>query len=164
MADVVSRADASVVLMHMKGSPADMQRGGSPDYADVIGEIAAFLGERRDFEVARGVGAERILLDPGIGFGKRVAHNLRILNHLDQFTALGCPVLIGASRKSFIGEVLGVESPAMRLSGSLACAAVAVLNGAAVIRTHDVRETVEVVRMVEAIRMADAGRWNESAP
>lgn len=151
MIEVVAASGATLVLMHMRGTPADMQAGGGPDYDDVIGEIAAFLDERRQYAADHGVDPTRIVLDPGIGFGKRVEHNLLILRHLDRFVALGQPVLVGASRKSFIGHTLGIEDPKDRLAGSLACAAMAAMAGAAIVRAHDVRTTVDVVRMCAAV-------------
>jgi dihydropteroate synthase len=156
MVEVIAEARVSVVLMHMKGRPADMQRGGGPAYEDAIAEIRAFLAERRDFAVSRGVDRENIVLDPGIGFGKRVEDNLRIIKHLDRIVDLGQPVLVGASRKSFIGHVLGIDDPAAREAASLACALWAVRSGTRIIRVHDVRSTVQTIRMQQAIERADA--------
>ena len=155
MVELVASSGCVVVLMHMRGTPTDMQAGGGPVYDDVIEEIGAFLTERRDVAVVRGVDRSRIVFDPGIGFGKRVEHNLTILRHLGRFVSLGQPLLIGASRKSFIGHTLGAEDPANRLAGSLACAAMAVTAGAAIIRCHDVKETVDVVRMYGAVGQAE---------
>lgn len=152
MGEVVAERGVAVVLMHRRGTAAEMQTGGGPKYDDVIGEIGTFLGERRDFALRSSISRQRIILDPGIGFGKRVEHNLTILGHLHRFTSLGQPLLIGASRKSFLGAVLGIEEPKARDAASLACAAMAVMNGASIIRTHDVRSTVEVVRLVTAVR------------
>lgn len=152
MVALAARAGAPICLMHRRGTPANMQARGGPHYDDVIGEIAAFLRERTEYAVAEGIDRARIIIDPGIGFGKRVEHNLLILKHLARFVELGQPVLIGASRKSFIGKVLGVEDPKRREVGSLACAAIAVLAGAAIIRTHDVRSTVETARLCAAVR------------
>jgi len=129
----------------------DMQEGGGPHYDDVIREISEFLIERRDFAVRGGIDASRILFDPGIGFGKRLEHNLEILRSLGRFVALGQPVVIGASRKRFIGEILGVESAQNRLSGSLACALMAAQRGAQIIRVHDVAATVQALRMLNTI-------------
>ena len=157
MVDVVVSAGASVVLMHMHGTPADMQRDGGPHYRDVIGDVTAFLDERTRYALGRGVDPSRIILDPGIGFGKRIEHNLLILRNLDRFAALGQPLLVGASRKSFIGHVLAIEDPKQRSAGSLACAAVAAMAGASIIRAHDVRATVEAVRMCAAIKEAGLG-------
>lgn len=151
MIDVIASTGASVVLMHMRGTPADMQASGGPHYEDVVAEIAAFMSERAAYARRYGIDARRIILDPGIGFGKRVEDNVAILRHLDRFTALGYPVLIGASRKSFIGHLLGIEAPKQRVSASLGCAAIAAMAGVSVLRVHDVRATVDVVRMCAAV-------------
>jgi dihydropteroate synthase len=156
MVEVVAASKTGVVLMHRRGTPADMQEGGGPHYDEVIGEIRDFLRERRDFAVGRGIEPSRIVLDPGIGFGKRIGHNLLILRSLDRFVALGQPLLIGASRKRFIRSVLGIDDPKQRDAGSLACAVIAALAGASIIRTHDVRATVEAMRVVAAINAADS--------
>ena len=153
MLDCVLEADAAVILMHMRGNPANMQAADAPRYDDVVDEITSFLEERRAFALNGGIAESRIIFDPGIGFGKRLEDNLEILNHVGRFAALGQPLLIGASRKSFIYHALGIEDPKDRLAASLACAAVAALDGASIVRTHDVRETVDVARMCHAIRM-----------
>ena len=155
MAEAAARTGVPVVLMHRRGTPRDMQAGGGPQYEDVIGEICGFFRERTEFAERRGIDRERILLDPGVGFGKRVEHNLLILRELHRFTELG-PVVVGASRKRFLGSILGIEDPVQRGAGSLACAAIATLAGAAVIRAHDVRATVECVRTCVAVRSARA--------
>jgi dihydropteroate synthase len=151
MVDVVRDAGAGVVLMHMQGTPQTMQE--SPDYDDVVREVLSFLTERIAFAEAHGVARSQIAVDPGIGFGKTVEHNLELLRRLTEFRELGCPVLIGASRKSFIGKLLDRE-PGERLWGSVGVAAWAVAQGANIVRVHDVAETVDVVRMIEAIRQA----------
>ena len=156
MLDCVAAAGAGVVLMHMRGRPADMQAGGGPHYQDVLGEITSFLEERRRYAVQGGVEPSGIIFDPGIGFGKRVEDNLLILRHLDKLVALGQPLMVGASRKSFIGRVLDIEDPKQRTAPSLACAAVAVMAGASIVRTHEVSATVEAVRICAAIRHAGA--------
>lgn len=154
LAELVAERRAGLVLMHMKGTPADMQREGGPAYDDVVGEVLAFLRERRDFAVARGVARERIILDPGLGFGKRFEHNLALLRGLDRFAELGRPVLVGASRKAFLGRILGRDDPRDRLHGSLACALIAAARGAAILRVHDVRPTSEALRTWAAIESA----------
>ena len=154
MLDCIAAASAGVILMHMWGRPADMQVGGGPHYDDVLGEIAYFLEERRRYAAQGGVEPSGIIFDPGIGFGKRVEDNLLILQHLDKLAALGQPLMVGASRKSFIGRVLNIEDPKQRTAPSLACAAVAVMAGASIVRTHEVRATVETVRICTAIRQA----------
>ena len=151
MANLVASRGVPVVLMHMRGTPADMQKNGGPVYNNVVDEITRFFEERITFATAAWIAREQIILDPGLGFGKRVEHNLAILRNLDHFVQLGQPILIGASRKSFIGHTLGLSGPADRLSGSLACAVISALAGAAIIRTHDVRDTIQAVQMAMAV-------------
>ncbi len=143
-----------VCLMHMQGSPATMQD--APRYEDVLEDVVAFLQQRIAACEAAGISRERLLLDPGFGFGKRLAHNLRLLNNLERLHRLGLPLLIGTSRKSMIGQVLGKEVD-QRLYGSLATAAIAVMQGAQILRVHDVAATVDVVRMCEAVRNESIG-------
>jgi dihydropteroate synthase len=150
MWDVVRETGAGYVLMHMQGTPQTMQR--DPRYADVTGAVAEFYGERLSRLAACGVSAEHVILDPGIGFGKTAEHNLELLARMGQFTAYQRPLLIGASRKGFIGHVTGVAEAAARVPGSIACALVAVAAGAQIIRTHDVAATRQAVRMWEAIQ------------
>ena len=161
MAGVIADAEVPVVLMHRRGSSTDMQRGGGPVYDDVIGEIAAFFHERMAHAVGQGISPEQIVFDPGIGFGKRVEHNLLILRHLDRLVAIGRPVLVGASRKSFIGAVLEIDEPKCRDQASLACAVMAVMSGAGILRVHDVRATAEAVRICQAVRRARADTAGE---
>lgn len=156
MAGVVAQAGATVVLMHMKGTPADMQAGGGPHYDDVVGEVGAFLRARAAAAESAGVARDRVIIDPGLGFGKRHEHNLTLIRHLDRLADMGYPVLVGASRKSFVGKVLGVDDPGKRIAGSVACALLAVMGGAHIVRVHDVRETVEALRMLAAVRGAPA--------
>ena len=155
MVEVVADAKAAVVLMHRRGTPLTMQERDGPHYDDVIGEICDYLCERRDFAERRGVKPSRIVLDPGIGFGKRVEQNLMILRFLDRFVALGQPLLIGASRKRFIGTELRLDDPKRRDAGSLACAVVAAIAGSSIIRTHDVCGTIEAIRIFDAIRRSE---------
>ena len=151
MAALVASSGTSVMLMHMRGSPADMQRGGGPTYDDVVADVLAFLLQRRDFALAQGIPQDRIILDPGIGFGKRSEHNWLLLQQLHRFTELGQAVMIGASRKSFLGFDDSRSSPKNRVPASLACAAIAVMKGACLIRAHDVRETVDVIRTCRTV-------------
>jgi dihydropteroate synthase len=150
MAALLARRNAPVVLMHMLGTPATMHR--NPAYQDVVGEVAAFLRERVRFAVASGIGRDRIAIDPGIGFGKTVSHNLELLRRTDALAGMGLPVLVGPSRKRFIGEILGIDRPAERDVGTLAAVAAAVLGGADVVRVHEVAMTSQVVRVAWAIR------------
>jgi len=151
---VAAEKGAGVVLMHMKDSPKDMQT--SPVYADLMGDITSFLRERMEVLVAAGIPRESIVLDPGLGFGKTVAHNLELVRRLAEFGRLGRPILIGPSRKSFIGAVLDLPV-SERLEGTAAAVALSVVNGASIVRVHDVRAMVRVVRMTEAI-VGSAGR------
>ncbi|HNQ23458.1 MAG TPA: dihydropteroate synthase [Phycisphaerae bacterium] len=152
---LVAKRRVPVVLMHMRGTPADMQRDGGPQYDDVVADVCRFLRERVDFAVEQGIEPDRIILDPGLGFGKRVEHNLSLLRHLDRLMELGYPLLLGASRKRFLGYVLGSAEPRERLAGSLACAVLAALAGVAILRVHDVRPTVEVLRVLAAVGRTD---------
>ena len=147
MIDVAAEYDVPVVLMHMKGTPKNMQE--NPTYSDLMGEITSYLKERLAFCRARGI--ERTIVDPGIGFGKRSDHNLTILRHLSELRSLGKPVLVGTSRKSFIGKVLDLPV-GERLEGTLASIAVAILNGASVLRVHEVKQAVRVARMVDSLK------------
>jgi dihydropteroate synthase len=143
---VILKHDASVILMHMKGEPRTMQE--NPNYDDLIGEIKTFLQDRIEF--VRRLAIRQIIIDPGIGFGKRLPDNLEILKSLRRFAELGCPILIGTSRKSFIGKIL--DAPVdQRLEGSIASAVIGVLNGAALVRVHDIKETKRAIQIVDAI-------------
>ncbi len=148
MLPLVAERGVPVCLMHMKGLPKDMQV--SPLYDDVVGEIAAFLRERAEVAVAGGVDPKNIILDPGIGFGKNLDHNLEILRRLPEFRSLGYPLLLGTSRKSFIGMILDLPVEE-RLEGTAASVALGVAGGADIVRVHDVREMVRVVRVADAI-------------
>ena len=139
----------AVCLMHMRGEPATMQR--DPVYADVTSEVKAFLLERAQDCLAAGIGAERLAIDPGFGFGKTLAHNLELLRRLPELAATGMPVLVGLSRKSSVGALTG-RSGGERLAGSLALAALAVFNGARIVRAHDVAPTVDALKVASAVR------------
>jgi dihydropteroate synthase len=149
MLAVVAGRGAGIVLMHMRGEPATMQRDTA--YADVVAEVHEFLAGRAAAAAAAGIPAERTLLDPGIGFGKDAAANLRLLAALPDLAALGCPVVVGASRKSFIAAVTGGAGPEERLAGSLAAVAGTVRLPRAMVRAHDVRETVQFLTLLAAL-------------
>jgi dihydropteroate synthase len=140
---------AAVCLMHMQGEPRTMQR--DPQYGDVVAEVRQFLAGRIAACEAAGIGADRLLVDPGFGFGKKLEHNLRLMAQLDAFATLGRPLLVGVSRKSMFQHLLGLP-PGARLAPSLAAAALAVYLGAAIVRAHDVRETVLAVKSAAAFR------------
>ncbi len=148
MPEVVAWAKVPVILMHMQGTPRTMQE--HPAYGDLIQEICGFLRQAADRAQSSGISRERILIDPGIGFGKSPQHNLEILRRLAEFKALGYPVVVGPSRKSFIGQVLGLPV-AERLFGTAACVAMAVAGGADVIRVHDVAPMRQVMTMTQAL-------------
>ena len=158
MAGIVAGAGADCVLMHMQGEPRTMQE--DPRYGDVVSEVKAFLEERLTFAVSEGVPQESVWLDPGIGFGKSVEHNLELLRRLDEIAALGCPVVVGTSRKSFIGRVAGDPGEGSRIGGSVATAVLAWERGASVFRVHDVAQTVEALQLAGATLAAD---WTTSA-
>jgi dihydropteroate synthase len=146
--------DVPVCLMHMQGEPRTMQL--APDYRDVVGEVRAFLAERLAACEAAGIPRERLLVDPGFGFGKTLAHNLALLRGLPQLRELGVPVLVGLSRKAMIGALLGDVPAGERLHGSVAAALLAAERGAAIVRVHDVGPTVQALRILAAVG-GDAG-------
>lgn len=149
MVSLVVAEKAPVVLMHMQGTPRTMQA--SPHYENVVEEVKTFLLDRVRYAVEAGAEPARIFIDPGIGFGKRLEHNLALLRDLPALASLGYPLLVGPSRKTFIGKVLGV-GPEDRLEGTLAAAAAAVLGGANMIRVHDVKEARRAVQIADALR------------
>ena len=155
MGSVVARAKAAVVLMHMQGTPQTMQR--RPRYRSVVREVATFLRAAVERAQQAGIDRARILIDPGLGFGKTLRHHLELLEGLRQLVALDIPVVIGPSRKSFIGSVLGTDL-ADRVSGTLACVAHAQRCGVQIVRLHDVRPAVHVIRMLRAIERPHAAR------
>jgi dihydropteroate synthase len=148
MATVVAERRAAVILMHMRGTPQTMQR--RPRYRDVVQEVAAFLDEAARRAMAAGVARRRILLDPGLGFGKTVEHNLALLRRLPELISLGFSLVIGPSRKSFLGKILDAEIHE-RLPGTLACLAQAMRSGVHIVRVHDVRPAAQFLRMLSAI-------------
>ncbi len=149
MVRVVAESGCGVVLMHMKGTPKDMQN--DPQYRDVVAEVREFLAERVRWAEAHGIPRQRVLVDPGFGFGKRPEHNLELVRHLGVFRELGCPVLLGPSRKSTVGVILGGLPPAERVEGTAAVVALAVAAGVDVVRVHDVRAMARVVRVADAV-------------
>ena len=152
MAPLIARHGAAVVIMHMQGEPRTMQR--APRYDDLLGEICSFLGRRVDLALESGIAPESIVVDPGIGFGKSLEHNLQIIKHLGYFKRLGKPILLGSSRKSFIGKVLDLPV-AEREFGTAATLTYAILQGARILRVHDVGAMSQVVRMTDAIGRVD---------
>jgi dihydropteroate synthase len=149
MRAVAAKYQVPVALMHMKGTPKTMQE--NPIYKDVTRDIKAFFQEQ--IITTHKAGIKHIIIDPGIGFGKTVEHNLQIFKHLGEFQSLGCPILVGPSRKSFIGAITGL-SVNQRLDGTIAAVTVAIMNGAHIVRVHDVKECKRAVQVVDAIRGA----------
>lgn len=150
MAATVAELDVPVVLMHMKGTPRNMQV--DPTYSNLMDEVKAFFEERMQYAVARGIPENHIILDPGIGFGKTFDHNVQILHRLKELTSLGRPVLIGTSRKAFLGKITGVTQADQRDIGTAASLAIGVYNGARIVRVHNVEVARQTVAVVEAIK------------
>jgi dihydropteroate synthase len=148
MASVCARAGAGVICMHMQGTPATMQQ--LPHYDDVLAEVAAYLAERIDALEQAGIPRERIVIDPGIGFGKTAAHNLTILQNVDRFRGLGRPVLIGHSRKRFLGKLLGRPVDEL-LAGTIGVAIALAVEGVDILRVHDVQATRDALSAFAAI-------------
>ncbi len=157
MARVVADSGAAVVLMHIQGTPQNMQL--SPRYHALIPEIMSYLRNCIEHAEASGISPDKIIIDPGIGFGKTVEHNLEVIRRLKEFHSLGKPILIGTSRKSFIGKILDLPVEE-RIEGTAATVACSIINGADIIRVHDVKPMYRVVKMIDAIRGKEA-RWQE---
>jgi dihydropteroate synthase len=157
LAEVVAESEAYLCLVHMRGEPRTMQL--DPRYDDVVSEVAAFLEERLRFATEAGIEEERVCLDPGIGFGKTVEHNVELIARLDEIAALGRPILVGASRKRFLGRILG-DANALTgpVSAGLAVAVVAYERGASLFRVHEVREHVEALAAARAVERARSSR------
>jgi len=151
--EIVAASKVGVCLMHMQGRPQTMQA--EPQYQDVVAEVTSFLAARLKAAEQAGVARERIVIDPGFGFGKRTAHNLTLLNHLSSLQSLGLPLLIGLSRKSLLGQVLGSEVGVLaldeRVHASIAASVVSVMKGANIVRVHDVKPTVDALKIVSAV-------------
>ena len=150
MIEIVAKYKVPVIVMHMKGIPKNMQQ--NPVYDDAVAEIKQFLSDR--ISDAKKAGIKDIIIDPGIGFGKATGHNLQILKRLHELKTLNCPILVGPSRKSFIGNITGLDA-SERLEGTLAAVSIAILNGANIIRVHDVRQCKRAAQIADAIRVAD---------
>lgn len=149
MAGLSAKYDIPLIIMHIKGTPRDMQV--NPVYEDIIGEIIDFLEERISIAIKVGVREDRIIIDPGIGFGKTFEHNIEIISRLGEFSSLGRPILFGPSRKSFIGNILNLP-PAERLEGTAAAVAIGIMKGANIVRVHDVLTMVKVAKVADAIK------------
>ncbi|MCE5194517.1 MAG: dihydropteroate synthase [Nitrospiraceae bacterium] len=149
MSEIAAKQNIPVVIMHMKGRPKDMQQ--APSYEALIPEIMDYFRQSIDIALKSGIPQDKIIIDPGIGFGKNFDHNLEIINRLSEFRLLGKPLLIGHSRKAFIGEILDNAPVSQRLYGTAAVAAISILNGANIIRAHDVKEMADVVKVADAV-------------
>jgi dihydropteroate synthase len=150
MIKIAVKYDCPVIMMHMQGEPRTMQV--NPYYEDCVGEIRSFFSERIEYCIKNGLSQSQIVLDPGIGFGKRLEDNLAIINNIAEFKTLGCPILLGTSRKSFIKMITGLNNPAeKRIGGSIASLLACITNGADIVRVHDVAETVEAIKVFNAI-------------
>ncbi|ABC28105.1 dihydropteroate synthase [Hahella chejuensis KCTC 2396] len=147
--EAAASSGAAICLMHMKGEPGAMQD--NPTYTDIVKEVSSYLGERRSVALEAGIDIDRIMLDPGFGFGKTLEHNLVLMKHLQVFVDMGSPVLVGVSRKSMLGMITG-KAVEERLIASVSAAAVAIYNGARIIRAHDVGATVDAIKVAAAIR------------
>lgn len=153
MVTVAAETGAGVVLMHMKGTPQTMQD--DPAYSQVVQEVGSYLQQQMNYALAHGVERSALCIDPGIGFGKTMNHNLALLRGIPDLAACGAPILIGASRKRFIGLITGRETPADRLAGSLGVAGWSAALGAHILRVHDVIDTCDVCRIVDTLRFSD---------
>lgn len=151
MPEIVCRYGVPVAIMHIKGSPKDMQK--DPSYTALIPEIMEYFRSRIAFAVKAGISEDRIIIDPGIGFGKTFNHNLQILHNLSEFTCLRRPVLVGPSRKAFIGKILDDAPATGRLEGTAAAVAISIMQGANIVRVHDVKEMAKVAKVADAIKM-----------
>jgi len=149
MAKVVAKYNVPVIIMHIKGTPRDMQK--NPHYENVVEEIKNYFIKQVDYAISFGIKRENIILDPGIGFGKKLEHNIEILRNINEFKKLGFPLLIGHSRKSMIGMILDRIPPEERLSGTLAISSYCIMNKVYIVRVHDVKEHVQLRKILEAV-------------
>ena len=149
MAETVANLSVPVVLMHIKGTPADMQN--NPEYSNVVNDIKGYFNERIDFAVSKGIKREKIIIDPGIGFGKRIQDNIDIIKNLDKFREFELPVLIGLSRKSFLGKISGEKDPGKREAETITANILSILKGASVIRVHNVKNCVKSIKILKEL-------------
>ena len=156
MLDAVSQTGAAFIIMHMKGTPADMQV--NPVYKDVVAEVRGVLEERANMAQDAGISPGKILLDPGIGFGKTLEHNLALINRLDSIASLGYPVVLGVSRKAFLGKLTGAEAPYDRVEGTIASSVIGIVRGASILRVHDVKAVKRACLVADAVLRAEGAR------
>ena len=147
MASTIASLDVPVVVMHMQGSPENMQK--NPYYSDVVGEIKQYFSERIEYAMSKGIRKDKLIIDPGIGFGKRFEDNLEIIKHLNEFNDFECPLLIGLSRKSFLGTITGEKIPRKREIETVAAHIISILNGASIVRVHNVKNMVKVIKILQ---------------
>lgn len=150
MAEVAVKYDAPVILMHIKGTPKDMQK--NPHYDDVVGEVRDFFKERIDYAISKGIKRDKIILDPGIGFGKNYDHNIELIKKIDSFYEFNMPILLAVSRKTFIGLALGNIPVEERLEGTIAVSCFAAMKNVDMIRVHDVLENKKAIKMIEVLK------------
>ncbi|MFZ1023583.1 MAG: dihydropteroate synthase, partial [Thermoplasmata archaeon] len=160
MRTAIAGSGAAAVVMHMRGSPRTMQE--ATEYRDLRGEVFTALAEATTHALEAGIGPDQILIDPGLGFGKSSEQSFELLDHLGEFRSLGYPIVVGASRKSFLGQALGGAGPDERLEASLAAAVIAALQGAPIVRAHDVGPTVRALKVVAAAQRRSAPHRNPS--
>jgi len=149
MAETAAQLDVPVILMHIKGTPENMQK--DPSYTDVIRELKQYFHNRIDYAYSKGIKKEKIIIDPGIGFGKRMEDNIRIIKHLYEFREFELPVLMGVSRKSFLGRISGEEDPKAREAETVTANVISILNGANIIRVHDVKNAVKSIKILKTL-------------
>ena len=147
MASTIASLDVPVVVMHMQGSPENMQK--NPYYSDVVREIKQYFSERIEYAMSKGIRKDKLIIDPGIGFGKRFEDNLEIIKHLNEFNDFECPLLIGLSRKSFLGTITGEKIPRKREIETVAAHIISILNGASIVRVHNVKNMVKVIKILQ---------------
>lgn len=158
LAKLVAKYDAGIIIMHMLGTPKTMQA--NPEYKDLIGDIITYFKKSIDIAKANGISEDKIIIDPGIGFGKTIEHNLEIIRKLSAFKKIGRPVLIGTSRKAFIGNILNLPVNE-RLEGTAASVAISIMNGADIVRVHDVQKMQRIIKMADAIKYPKGIRIGE---
>lgn len=149
MVTTIAELDVPIILMHIKGTPENMQK--DPSYQDVIGEITQYFRERINYVFAKGVKKEKIIIDPGIGFGKRLQDNIEIIRRLQEFKQFDCPILMGLSRKSFLGQISGEEAPIDREAETITANLIAILNGASIIRVHNVENAIKSLKVLSRL-------------
>ncbi len=155
MAEIVANLNVPVILMHIKGTPSNMQK--DPFYHDVVSEITEYFYERIEFAISKGITRNKIILDPGIGFGKRVEDNIAIIRNIKKFRGLSLPVMIGLSKKSFLGEIGGIEDPDKREVETISANLISALNGASILRVHNVENCVRSVRILKELGYSGSG-------